>query len=217
MADLSPVRAGECLTLGNGAQLDLIELDGDQLPAEAFAQLESRGRITGERLFSGNPRLYHAIIALIARGLPYREIAEVCQVSVNTVCGVAFRENIPVETLRDRIGRLALDVSSLTMEALRDLLSDRDARRRISAKDLAIIHGIATQNGQLLLGGATARMEQHTATPPSHAAYLEFIQNVTPIGSAAGTPPQKEALPADVVPPAPDQAAAANTPPEGTK
>jgi hypothetical protein len=112
---------------------------------------------------------------------------------VNTVCGVAFRESIPVETLRERIGRIGLDVAALSLESIRELLGDPEARTKISAKDLAIIHGIATTNAQLLLGGATARIESPVITTPSHSAYLDFIRNVTPAtGSEAATAATKE-------------------------
>lgn len=205
MNDASPVRAGETLLTGRGTQLALVETDDVGLPGEAYARLEERGRFTGERLFSGNPKLYGAIVKLLARGLPYREIADVCEVSVNTVCGVAFRERVPIETLRERIGRLGLDVSQLTLEGMRDLLADPVARAKLTLKDLAVAHGIATSNAQLLLGGATARLETPTMRPPSHGDYLEFIRNVT--SSAAETPGTKEALPAPSVDQAPTSSA----------
>lgn len=191
MSDLSPVRAGESLTLGNGQQLDLNgELDDAGLPATAYARLEESGRFTGERIFSGNPRLYHAIVRLLGRALPYREIADICSVSVNTVCGIAFREQIPVETIRERIGRTGLDVAQLSLEAMKDLLSDPVLRGSLSLKELAVAFGVATQNAQLLLGGATARVENTQAVVPDHEAYLAFIKNVTPAltGLRAGNP-----------------------------
>jgi hypothetical protein len=189
MSDASPVRAGDTLILGNGAQLHLINPDEVGLPASAYASEEQRGRFTGERLFSTNPKLYNAIVALIGRGLGYREIGEVCSVSTNTVCGVAWRERIPVETIRERIGRIGLDVAQLSLEAIRDILADPEARKKIPAKDLAIIHGISTTNAQLMLGGATSRHEELPICRPSHDDYFHYLdrlKNVTPAtGSAA--------------------------------
>lgn len=197
MSDASPVRAGDSMLLGNGTQLRLLDVDEAGLPAQAYADLEARGRFTGERLFLRNPQLYTAIVKLLGRGLTYREIAETCSVSVNTVCGVCFREGVPIETLRQRIGRLGLDVAHLTMECIRDLLADPTWKLSASAKDLAIIHGIAFQNAQLALGGATARIETTDMAPPGHDDYLAAIRNVTPpqTGFGPGIPGQKE-LPA---------------------
>lgn len=187
----------ESLILGNGEQLSLLDVDGAGLPPAAYALGEAHGRFTAERIFAQNPKLYRAIVALLARGLPYREVSEICGVSVNTVCAVCHREGTPVETLRERIGRLGMDVAALTMEAIRELLADPEWRQAASLRDLAIVHGIAFQNAQLALGGATSRMELGTAAPaPTHEDYLAFVRNVT--GSSAGNPAQKGALPAAV-------------------
>jgi hypothetical protein len=202
----------ESLILGSGAQLALLDVDQAGLPAAAYELGEQAARFTAERIFSTNPRLYRAIAALLARSLPYREISEICGVSVNTVCAVSLREGVPIETIRERIGRLAMDVAMLTMEAIRDLLADPDWRKVASARDLAIIHGIAFQNAQLALGGATSRMELGAAAPaPSHDDYLRYVRNVT--GSSGEIPAQKEAMralvevqatPAATTPPTPN-------------
>lgn len=192
------------LILGNGTQLSLEVVDELGIPPEAYAEGEARGRFTGDRLFFQNPKLYHAIVRLLARGLPYREVAEICQVSTNTVCGVSAREGVPVETLRERIARLGFDVAELTMEAIRDLLADPLARREMGLKDLAIVHGIAVQNAQLLAGAATARIEVGKQVEPTHADYLRLLaeaqaeaakreRNITPVatGLSAESPEQK--------------------------
>jgi hypothetical protein len=198
MPDESLVRAGEPLVLGNGQQLDLGgPLDEAGLPEQAYTRMEESGRFTGERIFSGNPRLYHAIVSLLGRALPYREIADICQVSVNTVTGVAFRERISIETIRERIGRTGLDVAQLSLEAMKDLLSDPVQRQCLSLKELAVAFGVATQNAQLLLGGATARVETTQPAVPDHDAYLAFLRNVTPLvtGLRAGNPGPNAAAP----------------------
>lgn len=206
------------LILGNGEQLDLLpgeELDLAGLPPAAYADAEARGRFTGERLFLSNPKLYRAIAKLLARGETYREIADICQVSTQTVTGVAYREGVPVETLRERLGRIGLDVARLSLEAMLELLSDPETRKKVGPKDLAVIFGIATSNSQLLLGGATARVETRDVSEPGHEDYLCMIAeaqaaarrgeiNVTPAptGLDAGNPSPKEgsasALPAPI-------------------
>lgn len=178
------------LILGDGRQLALIELDDSGLPPEAYAFAEKAGRFTGDRIFSQNPKLYHVIVSLLARAIPYREISEICQVSVNTVCAVCQREGVPIETIRDRIGRLGLDVAALSLEAIRDLLANPEWRKAVSAKDLAIITGIAFTNAQLALGGATTRLEVNQTPAPGHEDYERFVRNVTGTGLRAETPAQ---------------------------
>lgn len=195
--DSSPNTAGgsaaqESLLLGNGQQLALLEVDEAGLPAAAYELAEQAGRFTGERIFSTNPKLYRAIVALLGRAVPYREISEICSVSVNTVCAVAQREGVPIETLRERIGRLSLDVASLTIEAIRDMLADPMVRGGLTLRDLSVAYGIASQNGQLFLGGATSRIEV-AEVAPGHADYLAYIRNVTATGSVAENPTPKGA------------------------
>lgn len=194
MSDAQSVPAGESLILGSGRQLALLDVDDVGLPPSAYTRSEDRGRWTGDRLFFAQPQIYGAIAKLLARGLPYREIGEILEVSVNTVCGVAYREGTPIETLRQRIGRLGLDVSQLTLEAIRDLLADPVSRLKMTAKDLAIVHGIATTNAQLLLGGATARIESAPTAVPDHEAYIQYLKNVTPSATGLrGQNPQPKA------------------------
>jgi len=186
---------GESLLLGNGQQLTLLEDQSDHagLPPEAYALAEASGRFTGERIFSTNPKLYRAIVALLGRAVPYREISEICSVSVNTVCAVSQREGTPIETIRERIGRLSMDVASLTIEAIRDMLADPEVRVKLPLRDLSIAYGIAVQNAQLMLGGATSRMETVEALP-THEEYLKMIRNVTQTGLSVATPDQKGAV-----------------------
>lgn len=204
------------LILGNGEQLDLIrgeELDAAGLPPSAYADEEARGRFTGERLFSTNPKLYNAIAKLIARGESYRETADICAVSLNTVLGVARREAIPIESLRERMGKVGLDVARLSLEAMLELLTDPVTRAKLTLKDLAVAHGIANSNAQLALGGATARIEVTNVSAPGHADYERFLAearaemsrrevNVTGTGFAADAPRAKEGDPAALPAPA---------------
>lgn len=186
----------ESLVLGTGEQLALLEVDEAGVPAQAYELAERAGKFTGERIFSGNPKLYHAIVRLLARDVPYREIGEICSVSVNTVCAVNQREGTPIETIRQRIGRMGLDVAALTIEALRDMLADPDRRREFTMKDLAIAHGIAFSNAQLALGGATARLDDLRDKPkPTHDDYLAFVRNVTGTGSRVENPGTNGAQP----------------------
>ncbi len=203
--------AERSLMLGSGRQLDLIpgvELDDAGLPGVAYASEEERGRFTGERLFLQNPRVYRAIVRLLGRFETYEVIAETLEVSKQTITGVALRERIPVETIRERVGRLGLEVANLSLERIYEILADPANRALFTParlKDLAVVFGIGVSNSQLLLGGATARVETTAVTEPGHEDYLRaladaeararIIRNVTPlpIGLQAENPTAKGA------------------------
>jgi len=195
--DASVVRAGESLVTGAGRQLALIDVDADGVPAAAYERVEQRGRFTGERLFFTNDRLYNAVVKLLARALPYREIAEICEVSINTVCGVAYREGVPIETLRARIARTGMVLAQLTQEAAVELLNDPNARAKLGGKELMVMHGIAFNNAQLASGGATHRIEMADITPPGHDDYLAALRNVTRTGLSGEIRATKEPAPGD--------------------
>lgn len=194
---LPQTQARESFLLGNGKQLDFLpDADPSEIPAEAYAAQESRGIFTGERLFQQNPRLYKGIVKLLGGGIPFWTIAETLSVSVNTVRAVREREGVTIDTEKNRIGGIALDVARLGFEELKRRLSDLDELAKLSAKDIAIMTGIATQNAQLLLGGPTARIETIEHGAPGHEDYLRYIaelKNVTATGLAAETPALKEA------------------------
>lgn len=197
----STTKDGSALLLGSGRQLELVDLDEIGLPPEAYESEEARGRWTGERLFSQRPMVYRACAKLLARGdMGYREIADLLEISTNTVCGVAYREGITIETIRERLGRKFMDLATLSVETALELLNDPVRRRTLSAKDLGILAGIATERGQLLLGGATQRIDHGDMTPPDHAAYLDAIKNVTPTGSPAGNPAPNAAIDIESMP-----------------
>ena len=187
------------LVLGNGMELDLgLGVDDAGLPARAYERAEEFGRFTGERIFSTNPKLYRAIVALLARGVPYREISEICSVSVNTVCAVSQREGVPIETIRERIARIGFDVSMLTVEAMRDMLADPVARAKLTMKDLAVAHGIVTQNAQLLAGGVTARLDYADRAPaPGHDDYLAFLRKAKDVTGSGSSGESAEPIGAD--------------------
>lgn len=188
------------LMLGNGQQIDLLDPDDVGLPPAAYQRAEDRGRWSGDRLFFQHPRIYAACAKLLAKGqMAYREIGDTLGMSVNSVCAVAYREQIPIETLRERMGRLGLDVAMLSMECIRDLLADPEWRKEATAKDLAIIHGISFSNAQLALGGATSRTENVPQSPPDHEAYMAFIKNVTATGPRLENPPAKDARPGQII------------------
>lgn len=188
----------ESLIMGSGRQLALIAGDDDDavaVPTAILVEAEQRGTFSGERLFLLHPRIYRAVAKMLAQGESYIAIESLLEVSPSTIRSVREREGVTIEAERARVGQTALDVARLSFETLRERLEDPIQRAKLSAKDLAVMAGIATQNGQLLNGGPTARMET-TQGAPSHDAYLRFLdslRNVTPTGSSTQDPALKEA------------------------
>lgn len=181
----------DSLLLGDGRQLKLLEIDELGLPGAAYDRLEERGHFTAERIFSQRPDVYRVIVKALGKEMGYREIADLCAVSVNTVGAVARREKIPIESIRQQLARLGFDGVRLTIETILEILGDPDLRRKISAKDLAIMNGILTANAQLLSGGMTANIGTGENVKAGHDDYLKFIKDVTGTGLAGGKPGQK--------------------------
>src|SRR5581483_4830238 len=161
-----------------------------ELPNAMFEKHDLHGEFTGERLHQQNPRLYGAVVKLIAASMPIQLIADVLSISPNTVQAVRDRESIPVEREKERLGKRWRFVSELAIEGLAEDLADPVKRAKIPARDKAIIGGIGTEKSELLLGGVTARLETIDGSGPSHADYFALIakarelKNVTPTGSA---------------------------------
>ena len=86
-----------------------------------------------------------------------------------------------------------------------ELLSDPVNRAKLTLKDLAVAHGIAFQNSQLALGGATARVETRDVTEPGHDDYLRTLADAraalqasaidVSTGLDAGNPETKDTAP----------------------
>jgi hypothetical protein len=165
-------------------QLDLIP--SDQLPDEIFRDAEAGTgdgydhEFTAARLFSQKPETYLTIISLLAEGLGVIRIGRLLKVSPNTVLAVRDREGEIVDIEKERISSAARSAARMCVEGIIEDLSDSERRKKISARDKAIIHGVLVEKSELLSGGVTSRVEVKHAEPTHNDfnSYLESLPQV---------------------------------------
>jgi len=147
--------------------------------------LEHEGEFTGDRLFAQKPEIYRGVVALLARGWGAQKIADTLKVSKNTVKAVRTREGQTIESVKARLSGEGFDLAGDALEAAKliveEVMSDPYKRRKLTvkdAKDLAIVAGVAVQNGQLLSGAPTSRVEVHELQTPEHDAFNLYIEGL---------------------------------------
>lgn len=173
--------------------------------SDAFAEvmLEPEGEFTGDRLFAQKPQIYRGVVALLARGWGSQKIADTLMVSKNTVKAVRRREGATIDLVKTRLADESFDLATDAFEAsklvVEEIMNDKIRRRKLTMKDasaLAVIGGIAVQNGQLLSGQPTQRVEVHEVQTPEHDdfnAYLAKLSKANPsaMGLTGGNLAQK--------------------------
>jgi hypothetical protein len=155
------------------------------LPAGAdvfFAEPECSGEFTGERLFAKRPDTYKAIVVLLAQKMGVIRIGKLLSVSPNTVLAVRDREGASVDIVKEHLARVAHAGATLASEGILNALSDILQRRSCLAvkdlKELAVVYGILVQNGQLLSGQPTARIEVQELRKPDHEDFNAYIRSL---------------------------------------
>ncbi len=161
-------------------QLDLIS--SDQMPDDIFREDEAGDKygvreFTAARFFSNEPEKYRTIISLVAEGLGVIRIGKLLKVSPNTVMAVRDREGEIVDIEKERISRAARSAARMCIEGIIEDLSDPERRKKISARDKSIIHGVLIEKSELLSGGATSRVEIKNADP-SHDDFNAYIDSL---------------------------------------
>ena len=169
----------------------------DQMPAELFAEQESRTNpeFTGARLFAQKPDTYKAIVALSAEGLGAIRIAEILHVSSNTVLAVRAREPESVEIEKKRLAGLSREAARMCVEGILELLADPDRRRKVTIREFGITNGILVEKAELLSGSPTARL--HTIITSEDEGYEHYLAVLEAeykrrMGLRAGKDEQKE-------------------------
>lgn len=153
------------------------------LPAPAFfAEMEAKGEFTGERLFLQRPDTYKALVVLLGQGLGVIRIGKLLGVSPNTVMAVRKREGATIEHVKEHLAEVAHAGATLASESLLLALNEIAQRAHLlgvkDLKDLAVTYGILVQNGQLLAGQPTARVEITDLRKPEHDDFNRYIQGL---------------------------------------
>lgn len=168
--------------------------DGDLslpgFPARPFFEsLEARGEFTGERLWTQRPDTYKSIVVLLGQGIGVIRIGKLLQVSPNTVMAVRKREGATIDLVKEHLANVAHDGATLASEAILAALNAHAERAHMldikDLKDLAVVYGILVQNGQLLAGQPTARVELSEVQKP--APHEDFNRYIAGLPRAAAT------------------------------
>lgn len=148
---------------------------------------------TGAGLFEQRPATYKAIVHLSGEGFGVNRIAGIVGVSGHTVAAVQQREGGAIAIVKERLATLSRTGAQICAESILEKLLDPDERKKISARDLAIIHGVLVDKSELLSGAPTA-IVKHTsdAAPLSYDDYLNGLQQAEGTSNPGGNPPQKD-------------------------
>lgn len=202
LPDSIPPDAGRGSLIAQGErQLQLIPLN--EMPDDIFLEGEQGDKdgiheFTGERLWARDQERYLQCVSMLAAEIPVRRIGRLLHLSPNTVDEVWNRERVAVEAVKKRLAVLFRDITHLAAEGLKyDLLNNPDL---ISAKDKAIIMGVAAEKGLLYDGDPTVIFGSADQVPkPEHEDFNRILAEACrPTGLGAGNPAQKsEAAPID--------------------
>jgi len=130
---------------------------------------------TAERLFKHRPDKYQAIVALSAEIGAIR-LADMLHVSVNSVLAVRRRESEAIHEEKKRISIMARDAARMCVEAIIEMLADPDTRKKISVRELGIVHGILIDKSELLGGSPTSRVSiQNINATVDMSDYLKIL------------------------------------------
>ena len=118
-------------------------------------------RFTGARIAKGDPEKYGRIVLLRSMGMGVHDVAKVEKCSPQTVTAVMRIEEAgrTAEAYRAEVGAKLGVVVNMGVDALIERLADPKLRKKISARDLAIIVEKIGDKRELLTGGATNRTE----------------------------------------------------------
>lgn len=148
----------------------------------SFAELEAKGDFTGERLFHQRPDVYKAVVLLLAQQMGVIRIGKLLSVSPNTVMAVRDREGVTIDQVKLRLADVAHSGALLASESILEALNAKAATAHLLSvrdlKDIAVVYGILVQNGQLLAGQPTARVEMGELQKPQHEDFNRYLASL---------------------------------------
>lgn len=152
------------------------------VPGSFFADLDSKGEFTGDRLFQKRPDAYRAVVVLLGQKMGVIRIGKLLGLSPNTVMAVRDREQPSIDIVKEHLARTSHAGAALASEVMLgnlNRIAELDVPLAIKdLKDLAVCYGILVQNAQLLAGQPTARVEVHELQRPGHDDYNRYISGL---------------------------------------
>ena len=181
-------------------------------PESFFSKLEeTTGDYTAERLRSKRPDDYKLVITMLANGWGSQKIQDEFhrldkKLSKHTVKAVRAIEGETIDRLRERLAGEAFvaadDYRAAAILLLDEIMADPNRRKKLTVRDvqsLEVASGIAVQNGQLLAGLPTGRIEIDNLRQPDHEDFNRQLARlpsvaIAPVTHSAGEKSaQKEA------------------------
>jgi hypothetical protein len=153
------------------AQMELGMSSGDMPAGLFFEECEVKPRYTAERFFRKKPEAYRQVVALRAEGLGILRISKILSVHPYTVMAVLEREPTKIEMEKERLSRAARGAANLAVDGIIEDLADENTRRKVSARDKAIIAGVMIEKSELLVGRPTSINLNVDVVLPSHDEY----------------------------------------------
>ena len=123
---------------------------------ESVGQPHFTGASTGDRLLRDRPDVYRSCVYLLSQATPVREIKRTLGLHHRTIEAVMIREGQTIDTARRELGARSLRIAGMLAEAMEEKISNGEPMK---IGEAAMAFGILAQNGQLLTGGITARVE----------------------------------------------------------
>ena len=165
---------------------------------ESVGQPHFTGASTGERLLRDRPDVYRSCVYLLSQATPVREIKRTLGLHHRTIEAVMIREGQTIDTARRELGARSLRIAGLLAEAIEEKIESGEPMKLGEA---GMVFGILVQQGQVLTGGITARVEKieaHQVEAELHGyldalpnadieeVSLEIVEGSPQIGSAGG-------------------------------
>ena len=167
-------------------------------PESFFSKLEeTTGDYTAERLRSKRPDDYKLVITMLANGWGSQKIQDEFhrldkKLSKHTVKAVRAIEGETIDRLRERLALEAFvaadDYRAAAILLLDEIMADPNRRKKLTVRDvqsLEVASGIAVQNGQLLAGLPTGRLEIEDLRKPDHDDFNRALAQLPSIDLSA--------------------------------
>lgn len=139
----------------------------------AATEMSASEAYTAEELQTKWPEVYQEIVRLRALNVSKRAIQRLFNLHFYTVSAVCDQQSEPIEALRLKLGRKALQLGALIMDSLEgDVIS---GKLKPGEKAFAI-NTLITQ-GQVLSGGATSRVE---IDKPLESPFKDWLATAKP-------------------------------------
>lgn len=160
---------------------------------QAYTELEAQGEFTAERFAAQRPVEYQIAVRLLAERVGVIRIGKLLRASPNTIMKVRDRERVSIDIVKGELATMAHQGAALAAEGITELLGeilgDDERRSEMTMKDvrdLAVIFGIQVQNGQLLAGEATSRVETKDLVQPKHEDWNAYVAGLKAAGTSLG-------------------------------